>query len=245
LYTEIFVSIGWTVFTFIVGWSGRKWTRHRQDVRPAAKVWKIDPKIPIHIVMADPPNEDSTEFTPIVYPAEYAAATELSLYLARVFQCKIKHIGTSRDFSDQAIGENVIVIGGPNHNSIYRRLSGELEKRAKKRGMPLPYRFNDYALVRTCDGRIFSPEIEDNKIIYDIGLVMLAPNPFNESARVVFLAGCRTYGCLAAARAVESPHILKTAEIVSDKRIEAFVVGASILGQYLSELEILDPTTET
>jgi hypothetical protein len=246
LYTDIIVSIGWTAITFIAGWSGRKWTKHRQETRPAAKVWKIDPKTPVHIVTADPPSEDLTEFTPIVYPAEYAAATELSVYLTQVFQCKIRHICTSSDFPrDSSLEENIVVIGGPNHNPIYKTLYGELEKRLKKKGKSLPYQFNDYDLIRTSDGHAFSSEVEDNQIVYDIGLVMLAPNPFNENARVVFLAGCRTYGCLAAARAVESPHILKTAEIIRNNEIEAFVVGASIIGQYLSKLDILDPVAET
>jgi hypothetical protein len=245
LYTDIFVSIGWTIITFIVGWSSRKWTRHRQEVRPAAKVWKLDSKIPVHIVTADPPTEDLTELTPIVYPAEYAAATELSLYLTQMFHCKIRRICTGRDFPrDSSLEENIIIIGGPNHNPIYRALYEELERDLAKKGEFLPYRFvNDYDLVRASDGQTFSSRIKNNKIVYDVGLVMLAPNPLNENARVVFLAGCRTYGCLAAARALENPNILKTAKIVSENAIEAFAVGASILGQYLGKLEI--PAAET
>lgn len=248
MYTDIFVSIGWTLVTFIIGWSSRKWAKYRQEVRPAAKVWKIDARIPVHIVTADPPTEDLAEFTPIVYPAEYAAATELYLYLTQVFKCEIRHICSGRDFpADSSLRENIIVIGGPNHNPIYRELYDQLKEEFEKKGKSMPYRFDKYDLVRTSDGRTYSSRIDKNnkRIVYDIGLVMLAPNPANENARIVFLAGCRTYGCLAAARAVESPHILKTAKIVSNNEVEAFVVGARMVGQYLSKIDILDPEAET
>ncbi len=242
MYTDIFVTISWTVFTFVVGWSGRKWTRHRQEVRPATKVWKIDPKIPVHIVTADPPIVDAAELTPIVYPAEYAAATELSLYLKQTFQCEIRHICSGGDFpKDGSLEENIVIVGGPNHNPIFRKYLEILERKLTKKGLSLPYSFSGYDLIRNSDNHAFSPEIDDGKIVYDVGLVMLAANPLNDRARVVFLAGCRTYGCLAAARAVSSPHILKTAAFISDKEVEAFVVGAGMIGQYLGKLELLDP----
>jgi hypothetical protein len=242
LYTDIFVSVGWTIFTFVVGWFGRKWTKHMQEVRPAAKVWKIDPRIPVHIVTADPPVVDTTELTPIVYPAEYAAATELSLYLTQVFKCRIKHICAGRDFpQDASLEENIVVIGGPNHNPIFREFMEILGRKLAKRGMSLPYSFSGYDLIRTSDGCKFSAVVKDDKISYDVGLVILTTNPLNDQARIVFLAGCRTYGCLAAARAINNPHILKTAELVSDNEVEAFVVGARVIGQYLGKLELLDP----
>lgn len=242
LYTEIFVSIGWTIFTFIVGWFGRKWAKHVQEARPAAKVWKIDPKIPVHIVTADPPVIDITELTPIVYPAEYAAATELSLYLTQVFKCQIKHICPGSDFpQDSSLEENLVIIGGPNHNPIYREFMEILSRKMGREGMSPPYSFNGYDLIRASDNYAFSAVVKGDKISYDVGLVVLTANPLNDRARIVFLAGCRTYGCLAAARAVNSPQILKTAELINDKEVEAFVVGARVIGQYLGKLEMLDP----
>lgn len=213
-----------------------------QETRPAAKVWKIDPKIPVHIVVADPPVTDPAELTPIVYPAEYAAATELSLYLTQTFKCKIKHICSGSDFpQDTSLEDNLIIVGGPNHNPIFREFMEMLDRKLNRKGMSLPYSFSGYDLIRASDGHVFSAVVNANKISYDVGLVVLTVNPLNDRARVVFLAGCRTYGCLAAARAVNSPQIRKTAELISDKDVESFVVGVRVIGQYLGKLELLDP----
>ncbi len=196
----------------------------------------------MHIVTADPPSLDVAELTPIVYPAEYAAATELSLYLTQVFQCKIRHICAGADFPrDSSLEDNIIIIGGPNHNPIFREYLDLLDRKLKRNGLSLPYSFSGYDLIRNSDNEKFSAVVDGDKISYDVGLVMLAANPLNERARVVFLAGCRTYGCLAAARAVNSPQILKTAAFISDQEVEAFVVGGRVIGQYLGKLEVLDP----
>jgi hypothetical protein len=246
LYTEIFVSVGWTIFTFAVGWSGRKWTQHRQEVRPAARVWRIDAKIPVHIVTADPPVEDPEELTPIVYPAEYAAATELSLYLTQTLNCNIRHICAGTDFlnkKDDSIYENIVIIGGPNHNPVFKRYLEELEEN----GLLLPYSFKGYELIRNSDNHAFSAKIDKSKITYDVGLVMLTANPLNERARVIFLAGCRTVGCHAAARAVSlRPLVLKIAALISGNEVEAFVVGAKMWeGHYPIKIDLLDHASNT
>jgi hypothetical protein len=250
LYTEIFVSIGWTIFTFVAGWSGRKWTRHRQEVRPAARVWQIDPKIPLHIVTADPAAVDAKELTPIVYPAEYTAATELSLYLKQVFK-REPDISSGTEFlkKKECFGDNIVIIGGPNHNPIYRKYYAHLKDRFEEKAISLPYSFNkESALIRHSDNYLFEAEVDDEEgeISVDYGLVMLAANPYNNfynnHARVVFLAGCMTYGCLAAARAVEAPYIRETAGLVHDREIVAFVVRTRMTGQYPGPITIIpDP----
>jgi hypothetical protein len=253
LYTEIFVSVGWTIFTFAAGWSGRKWTKHRQEVRPAARVWKIDPKIPVHIFTADPPATDATELTSVVYPAEYAAAAELSVYLKQMFHCNIKGIFAGKEFRGDETNENIVIIGGPNHNPVFKKYQKRLNEKLDELGLSLPYSFNGYDLVRKSDGRVFKHEVESNetkgdRIVRDFGLIMLADNPYKEHAkrsRVIFLAGCRTYGCLAAARAVSDPHILKTAALMSEEEVVAFVVEASISDEYLAEVRLVDPAPET
>lgn len=232
MYSEVFVSIGWTLLTFLVGWFSRKWTRRRRELRPAARVWKIDPGIPVSLVTADAPMRDQEELTPMVYPAEYAAATALSLHLTRVFGCKIVRICPSSDFPlDRSLEENIVVIGGPNHNNVFRIFDMNLT---------LPYAFEGYDLVRLPDRHTFSSVVENDEIKYDVGLVVLAPNPFNQRARTVFLAGCRTYGCLAAAQAVSDSSILQSAEVVGNGRINILVVGVNVIGQYISTPKVLD-----
>lgn len=235
---DIIANLVSTLIAFSFGWSAQRWMRRTAFRRPSRKIWRIDQKRDTHIITADGPMIDHDEYTTVVYPVEYAAASEISSYLSRYLGLNIRDICVSRDFPrNHALEDNLIIIGGPIHNGIYRAIAEHL---------PLPYGFDGHDLVRFSDGHRFCPKLEHDAIVKDIGFVVVAPNPFKRSSLLVILAGAYTFGCVVAARALVEPLVGEAASKLQRYDEELFlVVEADIINQYVGKLRIIDSTSRS
>lgn len=230
---DLLVNLVAATIAFCAGVLARSLGKQRRRRRPAARVWQLNSHLPTSIVTGEGPLIDILEYkTPAVWPTAYAAATEISLYLAQTLGVRVDRVCTSNNFPrDKALEGNLIVIGGPVRNSLYRELWDRIDH---------SYGFVGYDLVRLSDQHRYSATIDEGRVKQDVGLAIMTQNPFNEKARLVILAGCRVYGTLAAARAVVDPLVLETAKIMRHEAGVSLVVRGDVVGEYLASTSIVE-----
>ncbi|NMM34426.1 MAG: hypothetical protein HHJ13_10605 [Phycicoccus sp.] len=222
-----------SLIAFAAGWFFRMIYKRRKELTPGAHVWRLNGDLPTSIVTAEGLIIDVQEYkTQTVWPTEYVAATEISLFLADLFRIKIARFCTSSEFArDELLRGNLIVIGGPVRNAVYREVAARIH---------INYEFQGYDLVRLSDSRVYQAEIVDQELKRDIGLVVLAQNPFNERARLVMVAGCRVFGTLAAARMLINPDVHRIHKAVQKQSQISFVVEADLIDGFAVRTSILD-----
>jgi hypothetical protein len=174
------------IFTVLFNW-GRGAVIDR---RPARRLLRLDLSRPIWIVIASGRDRDQVELTELVFPAEAKAAAEIEAFIKSLDATAKVRIAVSGAIPPEALRDNLIVIGGPINNSVARRL-GEI--------CNIPYRFDGWELIGT-SGQRFVPTIGSDRIERDYAMTVLAPNPFSTGGGLVWIAGCRTFGCLGGAR---------------------------------------------
>ena len=235
LATNILASLCWV----LLGVGGKFAFDWVKDTRPAARVWRLPRRASVAIVAADrPPAGGAGRPVALVHPAEFAAATEITESISRQFQCHVGRVSTASQFpQDRLVDSHLVVIGGPINNEVYRNLTGRLAD--------FPYAFEDRVLVDVTKNVRYEPlEDADGNLSHDIALIVLTRNPLNLDRRLVILAGCRTFGCLGAARLMTKDHAgVLSRRIGRSGRSEAthlFVVKVPVVGTTVGELEILD-----
>jgi hypothetical protein len=226
---DLVVNLLAAAISFLSGIGYAKFHRWRELRRPGHRVWRLNRGATVSIVTADGPEPDPTEYTITVYPAEYAAATEIAHYLGSELRCNVERICTSGEFpEDHAITGNLVLIGGPVHNRLTRIMLERTE---------VPFHFEEYTLVDDRSGERFDAEIRGDVIVSDVALVVVTDNPYSPSNRVVMVAGCRTYGCIAGARQLIHPAVLRISR--NFQKSSYFVVRSEVLGRYVSEAKVL------
>lgn len=174
-------------------------------MRPAGHLWAWvkNSQSPLEIVVSTCPNRDSTEYTDTIYPQEAHAAAEVESYLKGAIRTDVKLVLSARP--SEAIRHNLVVIGGPKHNDVTQCLLSRLDIR---------FHFDGHTLVRYSDGWRWNPDVRriDGRdwSIEDFAVVVRAPNPFDRKKTVLLIAGCRTHGCLAGARAMIGENVRST-----------------------------------
>lgn len=228
--TDLAINLLAALIAFCTGFAVRALVHHFRSRRPAGRVWRNPRRASFSVVVADGPIDRYGNTS--VHPAEFAAATEICSFLARAFRVPAPKVSVSNDFPiGPALEEDLIVIGGPIHNAIHRAV---VEK------TPIPYEFQGRRLVRD-DGRVFEPVNAENGLpTIDYGLIVVTPNPFNENKRVVLLAGCRTFGCLGAARAMTDPFVTGLAPLLDRGRTCCVVVKMDVLASWVGRIEVVD-----
>src|SRR5690348_16910141 len=198
MWSDLLVNLLAALIAFSVGWLSRGAARVYGIRRPAAKVWRLPHRSAVSIVVADVQhNGEGPRNVAAMHPAEFAAATEISAFLSKQFGCAVDAVCTSAQFQADSLGGNLIVIGGPIHNAVFRQLDER---------MKIPYRFEGRTLAVPSRGVVYSPTLDQNgNLTADVGLVVVARNPVEGSSRVILLAGCRTFACLGAARMLVVP----------------------------------------
>jgi hypothetical protein len=230
--SDLAINLLAALIAFVVGWMSRALYKYSRAVRPAARVWHAGNGGDYSIVVADGPLSETQH--PTIHPAEFAAATELSGYLAQTLRISVSRVRASVDFPlDEALEGNLILIGGPLYNRVHRLMLERLE---------LPYEFRDRVLVRISDGRTFAPvSSADGVAAVDYGLVVITANPYNPSSRLILLAGCRTFGCLGAARAIIGPYVGRLAPRGRRNLSCCVVVRMDVVdGGYVGRLQVVD-----
>lgn len=233
---DLAINLTAALIAFTVGYCTRRWVYIYKYSRPARRVWQISNDLPVSIVTADGP-VSTTEFTSTVYPAEFQMAVEINNFLRKVLKCNVQRICASSDFglsvSDGHARGNLVILGGPRHNRLYVQLTPSLQ---------IPYEFNGHELRSRVTNATYSAKVSNGAIIGDVGLVVLSANPINPRARVVILAGCRTFGPSVAARLLTESHILQTSRKIANCEAVCIVVEASVIGEEVGELDIQEIT---
>lgn len=151
----------------------------------------------LKFITANPQLADESELVSCGYVFEYRGAGELGSTMNKLYgpNLQIKTTMSRVDFSYtySDLSTNLILIGGPFHNSVTRNF-------LERMGTSWPFRFEpDSTLVYTDpDGNKtpFKPKTI-NKEYYgeDYALIMNVKNPYDPEKRVIFIAGCRSIGC--------------------------------------------------
>lgn len=231
LATNILASLCWV----LLGVGGKFAFDWVKDTRPAARVWRLPRRASVSIVAADRPPAGGGLPVALVHPAEFAAATEIIESITRQFQCHVGRVSTASQFpKDRLVDSHLVVIGGPINNEVYRNLTGRLAD--------FPYAFEGRVLVDVTKNVRYEPlEDPDGNLSHDIALIVLTRNPLNLDRRLVILAGCRTFGCLGAARLMTKDHAhVLSRRIGRGDATHLFVVKVPVVGTTVGELEILD-----
>jgi hypothetical protein len=187
----------------LIGLSARQGHEYLTTTKPARSLWRFGDGKNVTLVTADPMTYTDDEFTTAVYPQEYAAVTELTQVLCRLFpQSNPLFLPANYATPDRLTG-NLIVIGGPVHNrwaeSVLLKFVEELDT---------PIGFDGYDLVDRRGGpKRYAATVSNGKIVEDYGLIVAGRNPFNHTCRAIVVAGCRVFGTLAAARSLLLPEV--------------------------------------
>lgn len=101
---------------------------------------------------------------------------------------------------EEQLRENAVSIGGPTNNIVTRRLMKTVWDRISFQDDEGSSRLVEKFSAATV---AYEASYDDNDAIQtDYGLILKIPNPFDNSAEVLILAGCDTPGVLAAARSI-------------------------------------------
>jgi hypothetical protein len=221
------------------GWRGLHiWRRQR---RPAARLWAINAKLPVHIVTAQDDSDRKKELTAKVFPAEYIAAVEIRSLLCETLKHPNTevHVSTSEEFlrdTSKWPACNLISIGGPVHNPVTRRLLADLKP---------DVRFEGYAVVSGSE-RSYEAVVDDDgeKILVDYGVVVLGRNhragrSGHESAAVLVM-GSRTFGCAAGSRFLTQSDLRDVHRHLGTGDLRWAIVEAEVINDFVVDVKLIE-----
>jgi hypothetical protein len=179
---DLAINLLAALIAFVAGRTLRALYKYVRDVRPTVRMWRAGDRGDFSIAVADGPLSEQKR--PTIHPAKFAAATELSGYLAQSLRINVTRVRASVNFPlDEALEGNLSLIGGPIHKRVHRLMLERLD---------LPYEFRDRSLIRVADGKAFaSISSADGVAKVDYGLIVITANPYNPSARLVLLPDLR------------------------------------------------------
>jgi hypothetical protein len=185
-----------SLFAFLLGAGAQELYQRWKAISPGRRVWQLDRGAEVVLAQSDGPGHDTP--LPTIYEGDAAAAVLVSQYLRSVVGVSTPRIIRASSFSPyRDARSDLVVIGGPNANDLYR----EIDRRVS-----MPYAFKLHAdradMIRIDDGQVFAQEVSDAKTVRDYAVISFLPSPFDSARRIVVLAGCGTYGTLAAAKMV-------------------------------------------
>lgn len=206
------------VFERVVNFTSRFYVR----TRPGRRLWSLSEELPTTIIFTGSHLGDESEsVAAMAYPAEARAASEVESYLHRIypgmrFTCRVSSSAT------ESVHGNIILVGGPLHeaNTMTRELIGSPES---------PYWHVAHFEGRGgrdlhLSDRVLSGSPPSVEGATDVGMVLSVDR--KGGGRLVVLAGCFTYGCLAAARSMVRGDVVPTLKYV--KRITGSRLGKGL-----------------
>ena len=173
----------------------------------------------VNCITANTGQYDENELVTLGYVFEYIAVGELRVAFKNLF----KNIDISvkmspveyADIHMHDIKSNLILIGGPFHNSVTREMlfSGKFD---------FPFNFDDDANLYHDNGDgtkdVYKPRQSDLKNKFfelDYALIVNIRNPKMPSRRLIALIGCRSVGCYGAAYFI-SHKLKKLKKVIKD-----------------------------
>lgn len=133
------------------------------------------------------------------------------------------HTYSSKRFPPFLDQNNIILFGGPISNAITKGIMVEQRRTL--------LRFQDHAIINTKNNKRFEPEIRDNKVTKDYGVVIQMKSPFNSNLNLMIIAGCYDYGTYLAGKTLTNPECVKAIlENVEAEYFEIVVSGQIVEG---------------
>lgn len=172
---------------------------YRKIIRPflfrkgARQFFNFPPSSEVIMIIPTISNPDflDTEMIDETTPLESVYVTgNLNSFISRLLGRTGKlQIDLSIMCSPKTLEENLILIGGPNHNQCTASFLNSFES---------PLKFEGNKLISKLSGKEYEAVIEGDKIIEDYTMVISQSNPWNKKKHLVLLAACRGYGAIAA-----------------------------------------------
>ena len=234
LLNEVLGDVVISLITAAVIFSSQ-WVRTWITLRvPAGQIWGNFRKQRVEIVLTTAPEVSAKEFSTLVFPAEAAAASEVQSYLTKNLNSDCR-INFSANFSPTKFDRNLVVIGGPLHNSVTSTL---LDKIKNQSGFVF-----DGHRITLADGALYEATVRakagaQDDILTDFGVVLHTRNPLSPDSYITLLLGSRTYGCLAAARALLHNETKQFAQMVSKFDEYGAVVSCEVAGKTIHALKV-------
>ena len=149
-------------------------------------------------------------------------------------------VGQADLMSGEALGHSLIIVGGPDNNSIAREMFKRI-RTGLQLGNPDA---NEISFRSAITRRTYVPRAEDGEVLTDYGVILRAPNPFAPERRVLLLFGCYGFGTWAAAKYVCSDEFLALQEVKAGVDlvcvVRADIVRDVPIGLTCCELRALD-----
>ena len=197
--SDIMIDLSISGATFVIGFAAKTIQEYIKEISPARKLWKINDKgnNTVSIITANTPDSyriDESEYAVTGYVCEYVGASIISSHLKKTY----KEIKTDiyMEFEKRYdVTENLIFIGGPNHNPLSKKLLSREE---------IPFYFEEFSLINKKTQQEYKSKASDDSDIQHIEedyiLIINTKSLFNSKKRIILIAGCRSIGCLAGAR---------------------------------------------
>jgi hypothetical protein len=206
--------------------------------RPLSRVFCFEKNSTVYITSGDDP-ASGTDKPPIMQPGDVAALIELYSTLRSNRKDLNVVYYPSGTLPADALDENLISVGGPHSNSTTNLL---LEKLSS-------------SLNFDKKGRLLSPTLDKplsfkakGNTAVDYGFFIKSRNPFrsDESKYVYIIAGCETWGVLAAARRLSwlyaPTSIRKLAKLFKNKPIYQ-IVKTDMINFHVTDISVVDQGT--
>lgn len=222
-----------SLLAFLLGGAVRGLYLRWKAVSPARRVWRLDRSAEVVLAQSDGPGHDTP--LPTLYEGDAEAAVTVSMYLRSVRRVRTRIIRASTFSRCRDAHSDLVVIGGPNANDLYR----EIDRRVS-----MPYKFTLYPdradIIRVADGQVFAQEVANAKTIRDFAAISFLPSPFDPNRRIVVLAGCGTQGTWAAAKMVTTDGIRDIARLHPPPTPFSVVIEIEIIDGQMTRPHIID-----
>jgi hypothetical protein len=225
-----------SLLAFLLGGAARGLHQRWRAVSPARRVWRLSRSAEVVLAQSDGPGRDTP--LPTLYEGDAEAAVTVAAYLRAI--CGVRETRIIRASTISRCRDSrgdLVVIGGPNANDLYRQID---------RRVSMPYAFKlqeDRAeLIKLSDGRILAQEVVNGRTVRDFAVISLLPSPFDAARRVVVLAGCGSQGTLAAAKMVTTDGVGEIARLRPPATPFSVVIEIEVIDGQMTRPHIIDTT---
>ncbi|MVT11398.1 nucleotide-binding protein [Chitinophaga tropicalis] len=170
-----------------------------------------------HIVIGRFQEFQNFEPTGFLAVGDARGLSDICAYLESIGS-KVPQIEYADKMNGDFLGNDLIIIGGPDANELCKATISRLNLTIKF-GNPEKY---EVSFRNNETGDRFVPKIINNKVQKDFGVIIKAPNPFNPKRNAVLLFGAFGYGTWAAIKYATSLDFLEN-KIVSEQYFECIV----------------------
>ncbi|MGW3669436.1 hypothetical protein [Streptomyces sp. NPDC005141] len=234
---DLTVNLVASLLAFAVGWLGRALVHYYRTRMPAARVWRLDRDRRVVMVVGESGGASSAY--PKIHEADALAAMNLRQFLSQDLRLHEAATVRARAFAMASDAEeNLVVIGGPAHNSVWQLMTDRLNA---------PYAFrqfsDDYRIVCLESGEEYGESDVDESTLVDHAIVLLARNPFAARSRLVMIAGCALLATSGATQVFARGEIRALAKAYDTRSPLALVVRVESVGGYVRPPEVVAAAT--